>query len=136
MTVASVNTALASTLAGTGLRVFEYVPESLDPPCIFLALNQIDRGTMGRGTMLLGYEAVVFTSRASDRAGMANLYLYAEPSTSEVKSVWAAVDEDRTLGLSNVDANVTGWRALGIDEVAAYGYYGGVFDIQVLIAGA
>lgn len=135
-TIAQVNTALAGVLDDTGLRVFTYVPESIDPPALFLALNTVNRGTMGRGTMVLDYEAVVFVSRASDRAGMAAIYQYLEPSTSEAKSVWAVVDENRSLGLSDANATVSTGRILGIEEQAAYGYFGVVFDIQVLTAGA
>lgn len=135
-TIAAVNTALVGVLDDTGLRVYTYVPEDLNPPALFLALNSVTRGTMGRGTMTLDYEAVVFVSRASDRAGIAKAYSYLEPSTSESTSVWAAVDENRTLGLSDVDATVSAGRMLGIEEQAAYGYFGVVFDIQVLTSGA
>jgi len=131
-TIAAVNTALAAVLDDTGLRVYEYVPEDLNPPALFLALNSVTRGTMARGTMILDYEAVVFVSRASDRAGMAKVYAYLDPSSVEPKSVWAALDENRALGRSDCDATVSTGRILGIEEQAAYGYFGVVFDIQVL----
>jgi hypothetical protein len=134
-TIAQVSTALAATLDDTGIRVFDYVPDDVNPPVLFLSLDEVQRSAMGRGTMMLTYSAVLLVARASDRVGQAEIYKYAEPSTSQAKSVWAAVDENRGLGLGDADANVVSWRQLGIDEVAGYGYFGGVFEIQVATSG-
>jgi hypothetical protein len=117
----------------TGLRAFEYVPEDLNPPCAVVVLGPIERGAFSRGMMELTVEVAIFVTRGSDRAGQASLNAFADPSASVSTSVWAKIDADKTLGITGVDAAVLRYRPFGIDEVAAYGYYGGVFELLVLV---
>ena len=126
---------IASVIAeGTGLRTFGYVPEDINPPLVFLALGPIERGAFSMGQMEFTVEAALFTSKASDRAGQQSAYEFA--SWDNVKSVWDAMNANKSLGLSDTDCAVLRYRPLGVEEIAGYGYFGGVFEILVLTAGA
>lgn len=120
--------------AAAGLRCYSYVPEDLNPPAVFLSLGEIERGAFKMGQMELRIDAALFVSRASDRAGQKQMNTFATWGTTA--SVWKAVDDTPGLGLADTNAAVLRFRPFGIDEVAAYGYFGGVFEILVLTAGA
>lgn len=117
----------------TGLRAYDYVPEDINPPCAVVVLGEIERGAFSRGMMEVRFDVAVFVARGSDRAGQAALNEYADPSSSVSDSIWNKLDSNKSLGLSGVDAAVLRYRPFGIDEVAAYGYFGGVFEILVLV---
>jgi hypothetical protein len=134
-TIQQVFDGLASTIHdATGLRVVTYVPDDLNPPIMFLTLGTIERGAMGRGQMEIPIDAVLLVQRASDRAGQGATYGYA--SFTGPLSIWRAVDNNKSLGLSDTDAAVIRYRPLGVEEVAAYQYYGGVFEILALTSGS
>ena len=131
---------IASGIAGvidniTGLRVYSYVPEDIQPPACILAIGEVAPETMARGFVSYPFEATVLVSKASDRVGQSNLYDYV--SFTGTNSLWAAFTDNNTIGLSDgTRATVMRYRPLGIEEIAAYGYFGGTFTIQVLTPGA
>lgn len=133
--VAQIAAGIATTInAATGLRTFDYVPDDLNPPLLFLNLNDIGRGAFARGQFELRFDAVLFVSSASDRAGQERSYAFS--SWDSVESVWKALDATPGLGLGDTDAKVLRYRSLSVDEVAAYRYFGGAFEILVLTKGA
>lgn len=119
----------------TGLRTTDYVPEDLDPPFLFVAFDRLRIVTMSAGSVDLFLDCVVFTSRASDRVGQRALYEYL--SLQAPKSVVAAIMADTTLGLAGVSCSPASddIRSLGVDEVAAYGYFGGVVPVLITTSG-
>lgn len=135
-TIGAVAEALARTISNaTGLRTVDHVPDDLNPPTLFLGMSgDVERGAFQRGQMELTFEAVIFVSRAVDRAGQHLLYEYASFAGS--RSVWKAVDDLPGLGLDDTNAAVLRYRPLGLEELAAYGYFGGVFEILVLSSGS
>ena len=130
-TIAQVAAGLASVLDDVpGLRVVTFVADDVNPPVAILHLLEVEPETMGRGISTLTWEATVLVSRAVDRVGQEALYDYA--SLAGTNSVWAAVGHNNTLGLPDgTQATVMRYRGLGLEELAAYGYYGGVFEIAV-----
>lgn len=118
----------------TGLRGFAYIPDSINPPALAVTVASMDVGTFTLGQMDIMLEAAVFVSKASDRVGQLAVYEYLSPSGD--KSIWRAVYNAPTLGLADTSATVKGMRSFRIEEVAAYGYYGVVFDVFVLTSGA
>src|ERR1043166_8928458 len=127
-TIAQVASGLKPQFAPvTGLRAYDYVPEDINPPCAIVQLVDIDRGAFVRGMMELRFDVTVLVQKASDRAGQSNIYSFADSA-----SVWNTLGANKVLGLSGVDAATIHFRALGMDEVAAYGYYGGTFEFLVL----
>jgi hypothetical protein len=136
-TIGECTAALASQISSaTGLRTTAYVPEDLDPPALFVAFDRLRIRTMSAGSVDLFLDCVVFTSRASDRVGQKLLLEYL--SLQAPKSVVAAIMADPTLGLSGVSCSPASddIRSLGVDEIAAYGYYGGVVPVLITTSGA
>lgn len=134
ITIAQVAAGLKTQLdAIPGLRAYDYVPEDLNPPCAAVILGDIERGAFSRGTMEVRLEVAVFVSRAADQTGQKFLYKLADPSASVDESIWAKIDADKTLGIPGVDAAILRYRPFGVEEVAAYGYYGGTFELLIMV---
>ena len=126
---------LSTTIASaTGLRCFSYVPEDVNPPALVVSLGEIERGAFRMGQMEIRVEAGLLVTKASDRAGQKQENTFA--GWGAVQSVWNAVDDTPGLGLADTNAAVLRYRPFGIEEVAGYGYFGGVFEILILTAGA
>lgn len=136
-TIGACATALSGQIAtATGLRAYDYVPEDVNPPMLFVAFDRLRIVTMSAGSVDLFLDCVVFTSKASDRAGQKALYEYL--SLQAPKSIIAAIMADPTLGLSGVSCSPASddIRSLGVEEVAAYGYFGGVVPVLITTSGA
>ena len=120
----------------TGLRTADYVTDDLDPPFLFVAFDRLQIVTMSAGSVNLHLDCVVFTSRASDRVGQQSIYEYL--SLQAPKSIIAAIMADTTLGLSGVSCSPASdeIRSLGVEEIAAYGYFGGVVPVLITTSGA
>jgi hypothetical protein len=113
-----------------GLRMVDHVPSDLNPPAGFVTLVETVEDTFGLGSMASTFELVVLVSLASERVGQRALLEYAD--NSGTRSVWAVFASEPDLGLSDgTNARIAGYRTLGIEEIAGYGYYGGAFTIQV-----
>lgn len=126
---------LATTISNaTELRCFSYVPEDVNPPALVLSLGELERGAFCMGQIEIRVNAGLLVTRSSDRAGQQQENTFAGWGT--VQSVWNAVDDNPGLGLTDTNAAVLRYRPFGIEETAGYGYFGGVFEILILTAGA
>lgn len=81
----------------TGLRCFDYVPDSLAPPAAVVEPLEINY----HESMVNGYDnyqayVLVIVGRMSDRSSSDRLDAYLAPSGSQ--SVKAAIETDKTLG--------------------------------------
>ncbi len=134
-TISAIATALASTIqTGTGVPVSSFVPGNINPPQAFLSLGEITEETFGYGSMEIPFDLVVLVSKNDDAIGQGNLYDLASPSTTT--SVWAVLAADQDLSLNDASrARVLSYRPLGIEEIGAYGFFGGVFAILVTSPG-
>lgn len=118
---------LASRL--DGIQAFGFVPDSVQAPAAFVRWTSTDEDSFGLGSMTVKFDLVFVTSRTTE-VGQYQLYEFASHTGDQ--SVWQLVDQNRDLGLTDgTDASVTGARSLGVEEVAAYGYYGAAFEITV-----
>lgn len=136
-TIGQVADALATTISlATGTKAIDHVPANLDPPAIFVVLEQVEVTAFGRGTVEMRFNVVVFVSKTVDRVGQHKLYEYLSPSGA--RSIVKAVYDTPTLGLSEVNASAVSEpaRALGVEEIAAYGYFGGLVPVLVVTQGA
>ena len=136
-TIGEVAEALAETVAfPTRLEVTDYVPGDFNVPALFVSLNRLKVVTMGLGSVDMWFDCVVFTSRTVDLVGQRELYEYL--SVTGTKSIVKAIFDKSTLGLEGVSASPISdeSRALGIEEVAAYGYFGGIVPVLVATDGA
>ncbi|HMI48898.1 MAG TPA: hypothetical protein VK481_09535 [Gemmatimonadaceae bacterium] len=129
-TVAEIASGIADVAENViGLRAFDYVPDSINPPAAILILGEITEETFGYGSMEVPFDLVVLVSRTTARVGQGSLYEYA--SHTGDKSLWLAIANNKSLGLAGVNARIVRYRPLGIEEIAAYGYFGGAFEMIV-----
>ena len=136
-TIGEVADALATIVArATGLETTDHVPGDFNVPALFVGLNRLKVQTMSLGSVDIWFDLVVFTSRTTDREGQLELYEYL--SVTGQKSIVKAVFDNTTLGLTGTSASPVSdeSRALGIEEVAAYGYFGGLVPVLVATDGA
>lgn len=120
----------------SGLQVSDTVPGEITPPAAMVGVPAIDNyhATMQRGRFQLSGQLWVFTSAAVDRVGQEALAGYANPTGTG--SVIAAVYGDRTLGGVVEDTVIRTFRPLGMEEVGEIGYFGGVFEWEVIAVGS
>jgi hypothetical protein len=115
-----------------GLRPSEFVPSKITPPAAIVALAEVPnyRVALSGVKFDVNMTVTILVSAAFDRVGQMNLLAYADRVGE--KSVFAAVEADRTLGGAADDCQVTGFRPLGLEEVGLLQYYGGVFSLRVM----
>lgn len=118
-----------------GLRTAAHVEDAINPPAAVVGVPDIGeyRATFGRGRFQLDPTVTVFVSAAYSRAGQRLLAAYAD--VTGATSVPAAIEGDRTLGGIVEECHVLDFRVLGLEEVGAIGYYGGVFSLRVVATG-
>jgi hypothetical protein len=116
--------------------VTEIAPDQITPPQAIIGIPPIEsyHATMRRGRMTIEPVVYVLVSAALDRTGQERLAGYADPAgpTSVVSAIYA----DKTLGGVAEDVFVRSFRPLGLEEVGAIGYYGGVWETQIIAAGS
>jgi len=93
----------------TGLRVFDYVPDSLSPPAAVVEPLEVDYDeAMQRGLDFYRAFILVIVGRMSDRSSQDRLDAYV--TGSGASSVKAALETDRTLGGACSTLQVTSAR--------------------------
>lgn len=92
------------------------------------------RATMRRGTYELNVEVLVLTSADVDRVGQRKLLRFASQTGDQ--SIRTAIEADPTLGGTCQTSYVDSFRVLGIEQVGALGYFGGLFTIHLAASGA
>lgn len=93
----------------TGLRVFDYVPDSLSPPAAVVEPLEVDYDeAMNRGLDFYRAFILVIVGRMSDRSSQDRLDAYV--TGSGASSVKAALETDRTLGGACSTLQVTSAR--------------------------
>jgi hypothetical protein len=93
----------------TGLRVFDYVPDSLSPPAAVVEPLEVDYDeAMRRGLDFYRAFILIIVGRMSDRSSQDRLDAYV--AGSGASSVKAALETDRTLGGACSTLQVTSAR--------------------------
>ncbi len=110
MTPTGVRTGLGTALDTiAGLRVFDYVPDSLSPPAAVVEPLEVDYDeAMQRGLDFYRAFILVIVGRMSDRSSQDRLDAYV--AGSGVSSVKAALESNRTLGGACSTLQVTSAR--------------------------
>ncbi|UJW32392.1 hypothetical protein L3Q67_00980 [Saccharothrix sp. AJ9571] len=135
-TIEAVMDALEARLSTVpGLRTSTHSPGKINPPEAIVGAPDIDeyRLTFGRGRMTLLFQVTVLTSAAFDRPGQRKLAAFA--SVTGDQSIPLAIEADQTLGGMAETCYVASYRALGLEEVGAIGYFGGIFSVPVTVKG-
>jgi hypothetical protein len=131
--VAAVFTGLANKAATiTGLRCFDFTPDSIPEPCFYVHDVDIDYDVAFSGGMdQFIVKCRLLVSHADDRAGQKSLKDYLRAAGP--KSVKAALEASpRTLGGACDDLNVQSASGYGLYEHAGTHYYGAEFTVLVI----
>lgn len=114
----------------TGLRVHDYIADSITPPAAMVSLPDVTYdSTMSRGSDDCSVDVIVFVGRASDRASRDQLADYIHGTGS--KSIKAAIEGDVTLNGSAQTARVQSATA-EVMTVAGNDYLAATFTIEVV----
>ena len=125
--------ALAETiLAGTDLvRVTVIAPGSVPPlPGLWINAPEVTYAGLGNGGLELQFSTGVFV--AAD-IGVNYQGLLEYQAASGDKSVQAAVQANRSLGLVDCDCLLVRSRPLDLTEIAAYSAFGCAFDFSARV---
>jgi hypothetical protein len=120
----------------SGLRVAEYAPDQINPPQAIVGVPPVPdyRRTFGaEGYLNIEPTVTVLVSAALDRTGQMKLASYTDKTGGQ--SIYAAIEADKTLGITGVECIVKSFEPLGLRDVGALGYYGGVFRLACIATG-
>lgn len=113
-----------------GLRCADHVPEHVAPPIAVIAYQGTDfHVASGNGLTIQRFFVDLLVGRQDSRTSQAAVHEYVE--NTGTKSVRAAIEADRTLGLTNTDAVVDSVDMAGFEEVAGTTWLGVRFSIRV-----
>lgn len=135
-TILEVMNAIESALDDIpGLRTTAFIKDQMAPPFAMVGVPEIPdyHGAFRSGSMTISPRVYVFVSSVVDRIGQTKLSEYANPTG--VSSIKAALEADNTLGGVVAQVVVKSFRPLGAEEMGAFNYYGGVFDLMIVATG-
>lgn len=113
-----------------GLRVRDHVPDQIEPPmAVVTFVSSTFHGAFQDGLRPYEFVIVVLVGQANSRSAQASLLEYA--NTTGTKSIKAAIEADRTLGLTNTDAIVTEVDTFQTEQVGGYQYVGLTFTLAI-----
>ena len=97
-TISQVNAGIKTRLATiSGLRVFDYMPDAVNPPLAFPVLTGIEyHKAFSGGDVQFSYNIGVVVGRVSERTAQTTLDQFM--SYSGASSIRAALEGDKTLG--------------------------------------
>lgn len=135
--IASVRDALKTNLATvTGLQCYDTVPDKPEPPCAIVQPDPdgfLFRETMGKGVVRFSFVITVLVQKSVDTASQDTLDGYLNPSGTG--SVWAAIENDITLGGAASNAAVQFVRQYGEFVFNDLSYLGAEIVVGVLATG-
>lgn len=113
------------------LRCYEYVPDSIAPPCFYPLEVEIDYDrAFARGMDELTVRCLLLVSRGSDRSGQRLLKGYL--AGSGPLSLKAALQTDRTLNGACDDLRVRRVAGYRLYEHSGKEHYGAELDIHII----
>lgn len=114
-----------------GERCYGYVPNAINPPTLFVHMTDAQPTTMGRGIFEANFDVFLLVGSQSDRVGQDQLAGFASPFDA-----WVSFGLNNDLDLTDgTRATLQTVRSLSIEELAAYPYYGAVFEVRVTTPG-
>jgi hypothetical protein len=133
-TLAEVRDGLATRIDSIdGLRVYKLIPDSADFPAALIQPPTIPdyRSDLALGHFEAEIEIALLVPAAADRQQL-DLYVLLERGPG---SVFAAIEEDRSLGGLDVDVHARSARPLGLQEIGGVKCYGAAVTVQVFLGG-
>lgn len=125
----------ASLRTVADVSVTTYPTANITPPHAIVGIPTVLDYRKARSGARLDLEVSVtlLTGAAYDETAALRLAEYASPVGS--RSVYFAIERNRTLGGLVEDVHVREFRALGADEYGTIGYFGGEFTLAVMVRG-
>lgn len=128
--------ALRNTLSAVdGLSVSLSPTGTIKPPHAIVGVPTIldYRKAVAGARLDLEVSITLLTSSAFDETGALRLADYSTPNSE--RSIFQAIENDRTLSGTVEQAQIRDFRPLGADEYGSIGYYGGEFTCVVMVRG-
>lgn len=118
-----------------GLRTTPFRPDQANPPQAFISVPEIEyHKAFHHGTMAINPQVTILISKALDRMDQPMLASFMD--TSGANSVHAAIEADKTLGLSANGVDCIVERAVEADlELGGIRWYAAVFTLKVTATG-
>ncbi len=135
VTLGQLRTGLKTTIeaATSGVHVYAKVPGAVDPKCVVILPRSMESQTMGRGVEVHTLNAVCVAATADSEHGQDVLDTMLE---SEGAQILAAIESDKTLGLSGVRAHVSGWDDYGTTDWGDTTYYTATIPVVIVVTKA
>jgi len=117
----------------SGLMVYDYVPDFIDPPTVLIApFNTLNfDSTMQRGSDTYEIPIILYVSKVDAETGQDNLDSFLAASGSN--SVKAAIEADTTLGGAAMSVRVINATGYGEYEVTqGTSFLGVTFNVEVI----
>lgn len=134
--IATVMKALRTTLRTVqGLTVSLGINGQINPVHAAIGVPSITDYRQAFANARINIEPTVtlFTSAAFDEIGTLRMAEYMSPSGP--KSIYAAIEADRTLGDTVEQCRILTFDPLSPDEIGSIGYFGGTFVLQIMARG-
>jgi hypothetical protein len=135
--LAAIRDAIRTTIvnSGIGIEVYDTVPEvAVVPAVVVIPFDADFTVTMGRGTDSYNIDLFVLCSRAVADQGQDDLDSFA--TGAGTSSVREAIWNNKTLGLSDVNAHIAGMNRYGGQfETAQIPHVGAVLRLVVMTSG-
>lgn len=130
-TVSEIREGIATNLKTIpGLRVFETIPDNVNPPAAIIGINSIEyHKAFADGLSTFSFTVTLVVGRASEREAQNKLDDYCVPTGA--RSIKAAIESDRTLNGVAFDSIITGMRNYGSITVSETTYLAAEFDLTV-----
>ncbi len=123
------------SLLGTlpGLNARKWVPEGADPPVVFVnPVPVTDYRDSADDDTLYEVDTLLVVPGAFDEQ---QLLLVPFLERTGAKSIFAAVEANRSLGFDDVDIHIRGARPLTQPEISGYRAYGAALPTVIAITG-
>jgi hypothetical protein len=114
----------------SGVRVYDAVPETIEPPCAVIALADGVYHEDFDGAVTANWTVLLFVSRVDDVRAQDALDLYLSSTGDE--SIKAAVETDSDLTASVDTCQVTGWDPPQTYTIAETSYVGVEINVETL----
>lgn len=131
-TLAEIRTAIKTVIEGstTGLKVYPLIPGTATGRCVVVRPVNADFAvTMGRGSDTWALDLQVLVPGSDLDVAQTHLDGYIDGGGAN--SLRALIFANRTLGLANTDAYISGLAGYGSFEAAGYQHVGAVLRLSV-----
>lgn len=133
-TVAQVCTALKAKVDGiSGITVYDTAPESVVAPAAIIVPGPLIEHTINRRNVTREYRIILLVAKTAEAAQQKTLFGYLD--NFGTSSVRAAIEADKSLGLTGVEAAHKGDEGLTETTWGNVDYFGATITVHVTTQG-